>query len=194
MDTAKRTVSGIFARMNPAAQLPIETATGVSLFHQRPYKDMKSPTARLIGEVSGGEFVSRWPTSEWDMLFHKLPGYGRSISTARTLMDRTRKPILDEEGNFSLGNLLARTVPTVMGSRVTEVSMDRIKNRLLQNRLEEILSGNPSMVKFSQIYIPQEKLGALSQEELEAYMLYKKLGAAAARASYARKKAAEFSN
>jgi hypothetical protein len=50
------------------------------------------------------------------------------------------------------------------------------------------------MVKFSQIYIPEDKLGALSQEELEAYMLYKKLGSAAARASYARKKAAEYSN
>jgi hypothetical protein len=194
MDTAGRTISGLMARANPLGQAVVETGTGVSLFHQRPYADMKSPTARLLGEVTGSEFVPKYPSAQLDMLLHKLPGYGRSVSTARTLTDSTRKPLFDEGGNFSAANFLARTVPVALGARITEVPMDRIKNRLLQNRLEELLSNNPSMVKFSQIYIPSDKMGALSQEEREAYMLYKKLGSQAAKASYARKRAAEYSN
>jgi hypothetical protein len=194
MDTMGRTSARMGARANPIAQVPIELMTGVSLFHQRPYKDMKSPTARLLGQVSGSEFVPKFPSPQLDMLLQRIPGFGRGVSTARTIVDSTRRPIFDEEGGFSVGNLLARTVPAVTGAKVHDTDMSRIKNRLLQSRLEEILSRNPNMVKFSQIYIPEDKLGALSQEELEAYMLYKKLGSAAARASYARKKAAEYSN
>lgn len=194
MDTIARSSARMGARANPAAQVPIEMMTGVSLFHQRPYKDMKSPTARLLGQVSGSEFVPKWPSPQLDMLLQRIPGFGRTVSTARTITDSTRRPIFDEEGGFSVANLLARTVPTVTGAKVHDTDMDRIKNRLLQNRLEEILSHNPNMVKFSQIYIPEDKLMALSQEEREAYMLYKKLGSAAAKASYARRKAAEYSN
>ena len=194
MDAMARSSARMGARANPIAQVPIEMMTGVSLFHQRPYKDMKSPTARLLGQVSGSEFVPKFPSPQLDMLLQRIPGFGRAVSTARTMVDSTRRPIFDEEGGFSVGNLLARTVPAVTGAKVHDTDMSRIKNRLLQNRLEEILSRNPNMVKFAQIYIPEDKLGALSQEELEAYMLYKKLGSAAARASYARKKAAEYSN
>jgi hypothetical protein len=194
MDTVARSSARMGARANPAAQVPIEMMTGVSLFHQRPYKDMKSPTARLLGQVSGSEFVPKWPSPQLDMLLQRIPGFGRTVSTARTITDGTRRPIFDEEGGFSVANLLARTVPTITGAKVHDTDMDRIKNRLLQNRLEEILSRNPNMVKFSQIYIPQDKLMALSQEEREAYMLYKKLGSAAGKASYARRKAAEYSN
>ena len=194
MDTVARSSARMGARANPAAQVPIEMMTGVSLFHQRPYKDMKSPTARLLGQVSGSELVPKWPSPQLDMLLQRIPGFGRTVSTARTITDGTRRPIFDEEGGFSVANLLARTVPTVTGAKVHDTDMNRIKNRLLQNRLEEILSRNPNMVKFSQIYIPQDKLMALSQEEREAYMLYKKLGSAAAKASYARRKAAEYSN
>ena len=194
MNSAMRTIAGIASRGNPLAQIPVEMMTGVSLFHQRPYADMKSPTARLLGEVTGNEFVPKYPSAQLDMLLQRIPGYGRAISTARTLMDGTRRPIFDEEGNFSVGNLLARTVPVGTGMKVHDTDMSRIKNRLLQGRLEEILSRNPNMVKFSQIYIPEDRLGALSQEEREAYMLYKKLGSQAAKASRARKKAAAYSN
>ena len=194
LDTAGRTMGKWGAKLNPLAQVPVEMMTGVSLFHQRPFADMKSPTARLLGEVTGSEFVPKYPSAQLDMLLQRIPGYGRGISTARTLMDRTRRPIIDEEGNFSVGNLLARTVPAGTGMKVHDTDIGRIKNRLLQGRLEEILSRNPNMVKFSQIYIPEDKLGALSQEEREAYMLYKKLGSEASKASRARKKAAEYSN
>ena len=194
LDTAGRTMGKWGAKLNPLAQVPVEMMTGVSLFHQRPFADMNSSTARLLGEVTGSEFVPKYPSAQLDMLLQRIPGYGRGISTARTLMDRTRRPIIDEEGNFSVGNLLARTVPAGTGMKVHDTDIGRIKNRLLQGRLEEILSRNPNMVKFSQIYIPEDKLGALSQEEREAYMLYKKLGSEASKASRARKKAAEYSN
>ena len=194
LDTASRTLSGLFGRGLPVGQALVETATGQSLFHQRPYDDMKSPTAKLLGELSGSDTVPRYPSSKADALLGKLPGYGRAISTARTLADETRKPFFDEGGNFSAMNFLARVAPATLGTRITEVPMDRIKNRLLQNKLEEILARNPNMVKFSQMYIPEDKLGALNEDELAAYMLYKKLGSQAAKASYARRKAAEYSN
>jgi len=44
------------------------------------------------------------------------------------------------------------------------------------------------------MYVPENRLGALSPEELEFYLLYKKLGSEASKASYARRKAAEYSN
>ena len=194
IDTARRMGSGLAARANPIAVKPLEVISDYSFFYQRPLSDTKSSTARLMGQVSDSEFVPKWPSPHLDTLLQGLPGFGRVVSTAKTLTDTVRKPIIDEEGNFSVGNLLARTMPTATGVKIHDTDLHRNKNRLLQRRLEEILSRNPNMVKFSQIYIPEERLGALSQEELEAYMLYKKLGAAASKASYARKKAAEYSN
>ena len=93
-----------------------------------------------------------------------------------------------------MANVLARTVPALSGVRVTDTDLVGNRNKLLQERIEEILRRNPNVSKFSKMYVPENRLGSLSPEELEFYLLYKKLGSEASKASHARRKAAAYSN
>jgi len=90
--------------------------------------------------------------------------------------------------------MLARVLPASTGIKITDIDPTRGRNKILQERLENMLARNPNVSKFSKMYVPESKLGALSPEELQYYMMYKKLGSEASRASYARRKAAEYSN
>tara|TARA_R110000824_G_scaffold98283_2_gene234485 strand:+ start:515 stop:6394 length:5880 start_codon:yes stop_codon:yes gene_type:complete len=192
--TILKTLGGLAARSNPLAQMPIEGITGYSFWNERPFSELKSPTARLIGQVSESEQLPKYPSAQLDALIGRLPGYNRFVSTARSITDSKRRPIWGEDGNVSVANVLARVLPTISGVRITDTDVGRSRNSILQKRMEEILSRNPNVSKFSKMYIPENKLGSLSQEELEAYMIYKKLGSEASKASYARRKAAAYSN
>ena len=192
--TIVKTLGGLASRSNPLAQMPIEGITGYSFWNERPFSELKSPTARLIGQVSESEQLPKYPSAQLDALIGRLPGYNRFVSTARSITDSKRRPIWGEDGNVSVANVLARVLPTISGVRITDTDVGRSRNSILQKRMEEILSRNPNVSKFSKMYIPENKLGSLSQEELEAYMIYKKLGSEASKASYARRKAAAYSN
>ena len=194
LDTAKRIGGGLMSRANPLLQAPVEHMADYSFFHQRPFSEMKSPTARLIGQVTGTEQLPKYPSVQLDALLSRLPGYGRAVSTARSLTDWPRRPIRGEDGKISVANVLARTVPALSGVRVTDTDLVGNRNKLLQERIEEILRRNPNVSKFSKMYVPENRLGSLSPEELEFYLLYKKLGSEASKASHARRKAAAYSN
>jgi hypothetical protein len=194
LDTIKKTGSAFGARWNPALTVIPQFIGDYSLFHQRPRSEVKSETARLIGQVSGSEQMPKYPTPQIDALLSTIPGYARGVSTARSLTDWPRRPIVSEEGEFSVANTLARVLPAVTGARITDVDVARGRNKLIQERLEEMLARNPNVSKFSKMYVPENKLHTLTPEELEFYLLYKKLGSEASKASYARRKAAEYSN
>jgi len=194
METVGRTLSGLGARANPIGQQFFEMTAQRSLFYQRPFSELKSPTARLIGQLSDSEQMPKYPSMQLDALLSRIPGYSRLVSSARTLTDSTRRPIRSEDGSVNVGNVLARTLPFAMGMRYTDTDLAASRNKVLQGRIEELLARNPNVSKFSKMYVPESRLGALSPEELEAYLLYKKLGSEASKASYARRKAAEYSN
>jgi len=188
IDTVKKTGSAFGARMNPALTFLPQLIADYSLFHQRPRSEVKSETARLIGQLQGSDKIPSYPTPQIDAVLGLVPGYARGVSTARSLTDWPRRPM------NSVANTLARVLPAVTGARITDVDVARGRNKLIQERLEEMLARNPNVSKFSKMYVPENKLHMLTPEELEFYLLYKKLGSEASRASYARRKAAEYSN
>ena len=182
----RRTLSGIGSRMHPAMQVPVELATGQSLFLQRPLEETKPATARLIGGLTGAEEVPSFPGHITESVLSRLPGFGRGVSTIRSLTD-PRKPVVTEDG-ISLLNLAARLLPSTTGIRISEVNMDRIRDRVMQEAIEEHLRTNPSLRTFKHVYIPADKIAGLDDDSRALYMLYKKISSRAAKAARARKK------
>jgi hypothetical protein len=182
----RRTLSGIGSRMHPAMQVPVELATGQSLFLQRPLEETKPATARLIGGLTGAEEVPSFPGHITESVLSRLPGFGRGVSTIRSLTD-PRKPVVTDDG-ISLLNLAARLLPSTTGIRISEVNMDRIRDRVMQEAIEEHLRTNPSLRTFKHVYIPADKIAGLDDESRALYLLYKKISSRAAKASRARKK------
>ena len=182
----RRTLSGIGARMHPAMQVPVELATGQSLFLQRPLEETKPATARLIGGLTGAEEVPSFPGHITESVLSRLPGFGRGVSTIRSLTD-PRKPVVTDDG-ISLLNLAARLLPSTTGIRISEVNMDRIRDRVMQEAIEEHLRTNPSLRTFKHVYIPADKIAGLDDDSRALYMLYKKISSRAAKAARARKK------
>jgi hypothetical protein len=186
MGATRRTLSGIGSRMHPALQVPIELGTGQSLFLQRPLSETKPATARLIGGLTGAEQVPSFPGPLVESVISRLPGFGRSVSTLRSLTD-PRRP-LTVEGEVSALNVAARILPSLTGLRISEVNMDRIKNRVMQEAIEEHLKHNTSIRTFKHIYVPEAELENMDEESRALYLLYKQISSQAAKASRARKK------
>jgi len=186
MGGTRRTLSGIGSRMHPALQVPIELGTGQSLFLQRPLSETKPATARLIGGLAGSEQVPSFPGPITESFISRLPGFGRSVSTIRSLTD-PRRP-LTVDGEVSALNVAARILPSITGLRISEVNMDRIKNRIMQEAIEEHLRHNTSIRTFKHIYVPEAELANMDEESRALYLLYKQISSQAAKASRARKK------
>lgn len=186
MGATRRTLSGIGSRMHPGLQAPVELATGQSLFLQRPLSETKPATARLIGGITGAEQVPSFPGPLTESIISRLPFFGRSVSTLRSLTD-PRKP-LTVDGQVSFLNLAARMMPSIMGLRISEVNMERIKNRIMQEAIEEHLKHNTSIKTFKHIYVPEAELANMDEESRALYLLYKQISSQAAKASRARKK------
>jgi len=186
MGGIRRTLSGIGSRMHPGLQAPIELATGQSLFLQRPLSETKPATARLIGGLTGAEQVPSFPGPITESIISRLPFFGRSVSTLRSLTD-PRRP-LTVDGQLSALNLAARMMPSIMGIRISEVNMDRIKNRIMQEAIEEHLKHNTSIRTFKHIYVPEAELANMDEQSRALYLLYKQISSQAAKASRARKK------
>ena len=189
MGGIRRTLSGIGSRMHPGIQAPVELATGQSLFLQRPLSETKPATARLIGGLTGAEQVPAFPGHIAESVISRLPFFGRSVSTLRSLTD-PRRP-LTVDGQVSALNVAARMLPSIMGVRISEVNMDRIKNRIMQEAIEEHLKHNPSIKTFKHIYVPDAELANMDEESRALYLLYKQISSQAAKASRARKKEEE---
>ena len=66
--------------------------------------------------------------------------------------------------------------------------MDRIKNRIMQEAIEEHLKHNTSIKTFKHIYVPEAELENMDEQSRALYLLYKKISSQAAKASRARKK------
>jgi len=186
MSGIRRTLSGIGSRMHPGIQAPVELATGQSLFLQRPLSETKPATARLIGGITGSEQVPSFPGPITESVVSRLPFFGRSVSTLRSLTD-PRRP-LTVDGELSALNLAARMMPSIMGVRISEVNMDRIKNRIMQEAIEEHLKHNTSIRTFKHIYVPEAELANMDEESRALYLLYKQISSEAAKAARARKK------
>ena len=188
MDTVSGSVRGILGRTHPLIQMPIEAATGYSLFAGRPLSELTPPTAKLIQQVTGSESLPSTPGPLAEVLLQRIPGYGRAVSTLRTLTDPNR-PISGEQG--SLLNLAARLLPATIGIRIKDVDLDRIKYRLQQESIEAQLRENPNVRSFTHIYIPDDVLATMSEEEQAMYALYKQLQSEASKASRQRAKEEE---
>ena len=189
MGATRRTLSGIGSRMHPLLQAPIELGTGQSLFLQRPLSETKPATARLIGGITGAEQVPSFPGPLTESVISRLPFFGRGVSTLRSLTD-PRKP-LTVDGELSALNLAARMMPSIIGVRIAEVNMERIKNRVMQEAIEEHLKHNQSIRTFKHIYVPEAQLENMDEESRALYLLYKQISSQAAKASRARKKEEE---
>jgi len=172
--------------MHPIAQAPIELMTGQSLFLQRPLSETKPATARMIGGITGAEQVPSFPGPLVESVISRLPGFGRSVSTLRSLTD-PRRP-LTVEGEVSALNIAARILPSLTGLRISEVNMERIKSKVMQEAIEEHLKHNTSIRTFKHIYVPEAELENMDEESRALYLLYKQISSEAAKASRARKK------
>lgn len=177
LDTVGRSARGVGSRMHPLAQIGLESAAGKSMYTGRPLEELKSPTARLLGQLTGSDepVGTSFLTPETETILQRVPGFGRAVSTLRQLTDYPRAPIVGEEG-FSGWNLARRTLPGLTGVRIADVDLERQQNRLLQEIIEDHLRRHPSARTFEHLYFSEEDLLNLPPEQRAMYMLYKQLG------------------
>jgi hypothetical protein len=180
-------------KANPMIQRPIELATGYSFFAGRPTREMRSPTGRLLGQLTGRdepvEKLGILPLSPaTETVIQSIPGLGRAVSTLKGFTDWPRRPITGPEGEFSMANLAARFLPGTTGIRITDIDLVSKQNRLLQDMFEQQLRDIPEARMFEHLYIRKEDLEKLTPEQRMTYDMYRKMASEMQKRARERKK------
>jgi hypothetical protein len=154
LDTTKQTLSGLAGNLSPYLKLPIELATGKQLFTGRDLDELDSRLGRILNPNE--------PASVPILLEEALMNSpaSKALTTAGTLRDPRKS-----WGDVALN--------TLTGARVTDVDTDKAKYFAARETLDKILSSNPAVRRFTDLYVPGDQLGRLSEEQQRAYAVYK---------------------
>ena len=153
-ESAKRTAAGLMGRVSPLAKLPIETATGRSMFFDRDLRDLESKyfTSPTGGWALGG--------SRGDRLIDLLPGASRSSAL--------RKKFRDPERYGTAGEVAWEEA---MPWSWTDVDIDQQKARSIQKLLDPMLHGEVPGVRQlpKMLYMDRDELARLRTRDPESY-------------------------
>lgn len=156
--SAARTTERLAGMLNPILKLPIELAAGKQMFSGRELDDLYSRTG--LGVVP-------------DQLIMNSPA-GRAVTTLGQLTDE-RKDLLTKAmlaaGPFKVSDVDTQKARAAVGKQVIGQSLDEV----------------PAVSTYERLYVPPEKLGMLSPQEMRMYQLYQFLQKEA-RAAAERKK------
>lgn len=142
-----RTIQNILADTTPYVKAPLEAAAGKQFSTGRNLDD-------LYGQLTGSQIL--------DNILYNSPA-SRAITTARTIADFPRKGVSGE-----LTNLLTP-------AKIHDVDMEKARGVAARDLISELLSGNPNVKKFEQLYVPKGQAANLTPEDLLLMRLSKTL-------------------
>jgi hypothetical protein len=166
-----RTFQQAFGMAQPFVKLPAELATGTQMYSGRKLEDLRPYEFATLGGLvpqdvarQASQVIANTPLSRFGSTFDKFIDDRKDIGT-------------------SLLN-------TATGLRITDVEVDKVKERAAQEQLKKMLWGQPGVKTRDEVYVPKDQLPLLSQEDLMTYSLLKEIEARSQKRSREEKKAA----
>jgi len=170
------TMQNIGGMLNPLIKAPIEMMTGKQLYSGRNLSDLYSVFEEK--GVPGGRSLENF-------LMNFAPGGSRGLGVFKTMFD-DRSSLQRNLAKLAINNLL--------GVKLTDRDMERERQRQIRNFTEARLRQNPNVTGFENLYVRDEDLAKLTPEQMQAYLLYRKLSVEAQQRARERKKAEELLN
>lgn len=170
------TLQNIGGMLNPMLKAPVEMMTGKQLYSGRNLSDLYS--AFEEEGVPGGRTLE-------NLIMNFAPGGSRGLGVFKTLTD-DRSDMNRRLAKLAINNLL--------GVKLTDRDMARERERQIRNFTEQRLRQNPNVTGFENLYVRDEDLAKLTPEQMQAYLLYRKMAVEAQQRARERKKAKELLN
>ena len=137
--------------LTPLLKVPLEFATGTQLHTGRPLEDLQSVTGnRVVDEILANSGL-----------------LGRAYSTARPLL----MPGKDQR-DFTVDDLLKFSVNAMAPVSITDVDVDKQRQRAIRQVAEEQLRGSENVGNVERFYVKPENLSKLTPEQLMLLRTY----------------------
>lgn len=147
LGTLEETGLGLMGQMHPFLKAPAEVFTGKQFYSGRDLADLDS----RIGRVLYPDTPTNVPIL-LDQVLMNLPVTGPLMTTVGTVAD-------PRKGWGAVGtNLLS-------GVKISDVDVERSRDRIARDAIEELMRSHPSLRSYTSFYVPQEAMGTLSPEE-----------------------------
>lgn len=147
LGTLKQTGLGLLGMLNPVAKAPAEIFTGKQFYSGRDLADLDSRIGRLINPETPPDVPVLL-----DQLMMNLPITSPLMTTLGTALDPRK-------------GAGAKAVNLLSGVKISDVDVDKSRDRIARDAIEEMMQGNPSVRQFQTMYIPRELAGTLTPEE-----------------------------
>lgn len=165
-----RTLQQAFGMAQPFVKLPAELATGTQMYSGRKLEDLRPYEFATLGGLvpqdvarQASQVIANTPLSRFGSTFDKFIDDRKDLGT-------------------SLLN-------TATGLRITDVEVDKVKERAAQEQLKKMLRGQPGVKTRGEVYVPKDQLQLLSEEDLMTYSLLKEIEARSQKRAREEKKA-----
>lgn len=157
LGTAENTGLGLLGQLNPLIKAPMELATGKQFYSGRDLADLDSRIGRMLNPNAPPDTPILL-----DQLLMNSP-LSRAISTVGTVADPRK----------GWGGVATNVLS---GVKISDVDVERSKDRIARDAIEEMMQGNPNVRSFSNMYVPRELLPTLTPEEQLLMGTYNQIG------------------
>lgn len=145
----ERTADELISMLSPPLKAPIEKfVTGRQAFSGRDLEDLYSPTGYRDLDWA----LSNLPSS-------RLYGVGQQL---RQVFTGRKDP-------------LTAGINVFTGARITDVDMDKYRRIEGRQRIEQMMKDDEDFKSFVKVYVPKEKQGELTSEQVDMYRAWKTL-------------------
>jgi hypothetical protein len=146
----RRVFQQLFGMAQPFVKLPAELATGTQMYSGRRLDDLRPYEFSTLGGLLPDDVARRI-----SQVIANTPA-SRAGSTVDKLLDERK----------GLGPTLANTLT---GVRVTDVDIEKVKDPIARDVLQELLRGQPGVKVREDVYVPKANLAGMSPEDLKIY-------------------------
>lgn len=147
LGTLEQTGLGLLGQLNPLAKAPMEIATGKQFYSGRDLADLDSRIGRSIDPNAPPDIPILV-----DQFAMNMPVLSPLLTTVGTLAD-PRKGLLPKLANLA------------SGVRISDVDVEKSRDRVARDAIEEMMRANPNVRNYSNLYVPRELAEALSPED-----------------------------
>lgn len=148
LGTLEETGMGLLGMLNPLIKAPTELATGKQFYSGRDLQDLDSRLGRVINPDNPPKI-----SVMLDQALMNLPITSPLMTTVGTLADPRKGKV-------------SKAVNLLSGVKVSDVDVERSRDRIARDAIEEMMRNNPALRKSVNFYVPQELQGTLSDEEM----------------------------
>lgn len=146
LGTFENTGMGLLGQMHPLIKAPMEMAVGKQFYSGRDLADLDSRIGRIIDPNTPPDVPIAL-----DQVLMNSP-LSRLISTIGTAFD-------PRKGWGALG------VNALSGVRVSDVDVERSKDRIARDAIQELMQGNEAVRTHTNMYVPRELMSTLTPDK-----------------------------